>query len=142
MNNTNSNTNANTSGRAGSSFRKKIEQIFRPSSRQKQVASMTNLPMSPGGGLGGSRTVITLVSSPKSNSNQENKQINAVKNVQRIRLKKKSEAMITPLPMATIAPEMIFKQPSQPSPTFMPEVKSDIKDGELQADWRLSVIEP
>jgi len=76
-----SHTKQSTSGRAGSSFRQKIGKMFRPSSRTKhhqQAQSMASLPMSPGGGVGGSRTM--TMSSANQNSNQENTQAtNAVK---------------------------------------------------------------
>jgi len=44
-------------------------------------------------------------------------QLNAVKNVQRIRLKRKSEQVITPLAMAASrVPELLAKQKSAQSP--------------------------
>ena len=94
-----SSSKVNTSGRAGSSFRQKVRDMFRPSSRQKakNITSMNTLPLSP---TGASRSTLTLTTMHSASNNQENQQTNLIKNVQRIKLKKKSEASITPLHLA------------------------------------------
>ena len=70
---------------------------------------MATLPMSPKV-MGGSRTV--TLSSANQNSNQENtaQHVNTLKNVQRIRLKKKSEPQMTPLSLAAQRSDLM-KQP-------------------------------
>lgn len=75
------------------------------------------------------------------NSNQENLQANAIKNVQRIRLKKKSEANIAPIMTSSSKiPDLILakQQKSNPSPIF----QSNFHKEEEPNDWRISVIEP
>ena len=87
------NITANTSGRAGSSFRQKIGNMFRPSSRTKNhiASSMATLPLSSKAQMAttpmaSSSRTITLASMKSEAAAPVGK------NVQRIRLKKRSEA--------------------------------------------------
>ena len=74
MNTSNTANKTNTSGRAGSSFRQKLGNMFRPSSRQKHSNqnSLADMPLSPGG-VFGRRSTQTLTTI---NSNQENNNLN------------------------------------------------------------------
>lgn len=78
------------------------------------------------------------------NSNQENQQTNLGKNVQRIKLKKRSEANITPLQLVNAGkvPSLMTKRGSVPCQMVPPSM---IKRESMHApsgDWRISIIEP
>ena len=84
----------------------------------------------------GSRTITLTQMKPAT----DKAQVNAIKSIQRIRLKKKSEPIITPLALAASkVPELLAKQ--QNSSAKM-QFNSNFRPSTTKEDWRLSAIEP
>ena len=113
--------NTESRNRSGSSFRQKVSQIFRPSSRSgtKPTTKLATIQLSPSptvGKFGLPRHSATLASlaSDSDLKSQRQKSNTDGKNIQRIRLKKKSEPFtITPLQIqSSKVPDLLLKQKS------------------------------